>query len=114
MNAVQAGQHFLFNCNKPHLDAANQLCSQRMVQVMDNRSRLHPIIETVILCGRENIPLRGQKYDGKLTGVEPLANDGNFRIRLRYRISAGDELSKHLETASSKATYIIKSTQKQK
>lgn len=112
MNAVQAGQDFLLNYSKPHLDISNQLCSQRMEQVVENRKRLHPIIETVLLCGRQNISLRGHRDDGKLTVEEPLANDGNFRALLRYRISAGDEiLSKHLETTSCKATYISKSTQ---
>ncbi|KAJ8881808.1 hypothetical protein PR048_018294 [Dryococelus australis] len=81
-----------------------------MVQGKENRRRLHYIIETVILCGRQNIHLQGHRDDGKLTGEEQLANYGNFWTLLHYRSSAGDELlNTYLETASSKATY--KSTQ---
>ncbi|XP_077306272.1 52 kDa repressor of the inhibitor of the protein kinase-like [Lithobates pipiens] len=42
----------------------------------------------------------------------PEVNEGNFRELLRYRVASGDKvLEKHLLTASSRATYISKSTQ---
>lgn len=36
----------------------------RAKQVQENRKRLIPIIQCVILCGREDIPLRGHRDFG--------------------------------------------------
>lgn len=44
-----------------------QYCtSHRRAQVMENRKRLIPIIECVLLCGREEIPLRGHCDSGNI------------------------------------------------
>ena len=50
-----------------------------------------PIIETIILCGRQSIPLRGHRDSGPLTfgsekNLEDNNNDGNLRALLRYRM----------------------------
>ncbi|CAF3860067.1 unnamed protein product [Rotaria sp. Silwood1] len=72
-------------------------CQQEKIE---NRKRLVPIIKTIILCGQNNIPLRGHR------------DDGYIRSLLRYRIDAGDSmLANHLSTASKTATYISKTTQ---
>ncbi|XP_011687075.1 PREDICTED: 52 kDa repressor of the inhibitor of the protein kinase-like [Wasmannia auropunctata] len=84
-----------------------------MAQVLEHRNRLRLIIETILFCGRQNIPLRGHRNDGKLTIREkPLINEGNFRALLTFRATAGNEtLKKHLENTFSRATYISKTTQ---
>ncbi|KAF0711672.1 52 kDa repressor of the inhibitor of the protein kinase-like [Aphis craccivora] len=51
-----------------------------------NRSRLIPIIECVILCGQQEIALRGHRDSGKINKFE---NQGNFRSILKFR-SRGD------------------------
>jgi hypothetical protein len=43
-------------------------------QIKENRKRLYPIIECVILCGREELALRGHKDSGKIIV------DGNFLV----------------------------------
>lgn len=119
-DAVSTGKEFLMTYDNPQLEVINQLNSQRLVQVQNNRSRLHPIIETIILCGRQNIPLRGHRDDGCLLeqdlmsteSISSVRNDGNFRELLRFRVASGDtNLENHLKNTSANATYIGKNTQ---
>ncbi|KAL1421989.1 hypothetical protein MTO96_022522 [Rhipicephalus appendiculatus] len=114
--AVQAGKEFLARVNAPEKDVANQISSQRLHQVNDNRNRLVPIIKCIIFLGRQNIPFRGHRDDGSLlewsNEASSTSNEGNFRELLRFRVSSGDaELRKHLASTSSRATYISKTTQ---
>lgn len=86
-------------------------------QVSKNRKKLIPIIKTVILCGRQNFPLRGHRDDGDLDIEEEkeslnLNSEGNFRALLRFRVDAGDQaLADHLKTAPKNASYISKTSQ---
>lgn len=49
-------------------------------QAEENRKILKPIIETVILCGCQNIPLRGHRDYGPFDlSNPPIENEGNFR-----------------------------------
>ncbi|XP_025191589.1 uncharacterized protein LOC112591873 [Melanaphis sacchari] len=117
INAVIAGKDFLktYSCSKNQV--INQIFTQRHEQVKENRERLRPIIETLIFCGQQNIPIRGHGDDGMLIDIDesvssPTSNEGNFRELLRYRIRSGDvNLKKHLENTSSRATYIGKNIQ---
>jgi hypothetical protein len=93
-----------------HIDTA------RIKQIEENRQRLIPIISTILLCGRQNIPLRGHRDSGsveKLINEDSLVkNEGNFRALLKYRIDGGDLiLRQHLDNAVKNATYISKTTQ---
>jgi hypothetical protein len=126
--AVEAGKNFLRTYYQPSLEVSNQVSTQREEQVKENRDRLRPILSTIIFCGRQNISLRGHRDDGTIchrnTGasmysqheddVSPVANDGNFRALLRFRVDSGDEkLRHHLQTTSASATYISKTVQNQ-
>lgn len=118
--AVTAGKNFLATFHKPELEIANQVCSQRMEQIKQNRECLRLIIKTIILCGRKNIPMRGHRDDGNILNKNSQLDcgsivdnqEGNFRALLKFHIESGDEdLRKHLETAKSNATYISKTVQ---
>lgn len=91
------------------------MVSQRQAQVEENKQRFIPIVKCIILCGQQNLAYRCHRDDGDLNieeGLGPVQNDGSFRALLRFWIDAGHEtLRKHLETTSSKATYISKLTQ---
>jgi len=114
MEAVLRGKEFLKAWMNPALVVLNQVSKHRGALVMENRERLRPIVETIILCGRQNIPLRGHRDDGDLLQENTSENEGNFRALLKYRIQAGDtRLQTHLQTTSSNATYISKTTQNQ-
>lgn len=111
---VQAGHDFLKNYHNPETSVVNQVNSQRLVQLKENRERLRPIIESILFLGRQNIPLRGHRDDGPLDEEGGLNNEGNFRELLRFKVSSGDlKLKEHLKTASSRATYISNTTQNQ-
>lgn len=89
--------------------------SSRKKQAEENRKILKPIIETVILCGRQNIPLRGHRDYGPFDlSNPPIEYEDNFRALLRLRISSGDEnLKKHFESCAKNATYISWNIQNQ-
>lgn len=92
--------------------AVNILMETKKLNIMkSNRERLIPIVKTIMLCGRENIPLRGHRDDGELSDER---SQGKFRALLQFRIDAGDSLlQKHLDTAPRNATYLSKTTQNQ-
>nr|CAI5845255.1 unnamed protein product [Callosobruchus analis] len=67
-----------------------------------------PIIKTVVLCGRQCLPLRGHRDYGEFNiSAEPHENEGDFRALLRSRIESGDSnLKLHFETCGRNSTYI--------
>lgn len=76
-------------------------------QIVENRSRLKPIIETILFCGRQGLPLRGHRDSGTLSFDDIEENDGNFRALLRFKVNSGDEILKnHLEVSGKKSTYL--------
>nr|CAB3265168.1 52 kDa repressor of the inhibitor of the protein kinase-like [Phallusia mammillata] len=81
----------------------------RKIQAANNRAVLSSVLETVILCGRQNIALRGHADSGPVsdpTQQSTTVNEGNFRSLLRFRVSSGDNVLKnHLETCAKNAMY---------
>ena len=49
-----------------------------------NRKRFL-IIKTILLCGRQILELRRDKDSGKLTFIDPVINDRNFRTLILYQ-----------------------------
>ena len=80
-------------------------------RVAENRQKLASLVKIAILCGKQNIALRG--------GHEHLhadtdCNRGNFLALVDFRIDAGDTLLKtHVESAARNATYTSKTIQNQ-
>ena len=75
-------------------------------QISLNKLKLHSIIQTVLFCGRQNIPLRGHR-EGSST-----INPGNFKALVKFRVDSGDKLLQdHLETGPRNATYTSKNIQ---
>ena len=106
----------------------SQLDIARKQLIVENRQRLSPIVTTIILCGRQNMSLRGHRDDGALlpissdtsekgsveTETESLVthNEDNFRALLQYRVDGGDTiLENHLKSSVKNATYISKTAQ---
>lgn len=74
--------------------------------------RLKSIIEVIILCGRQNIALRGHDESSGRFNIDAVENDGNFRSLLRMKCRAGDEsLMKHLQNCPLNASYISPTVQ---
>lgn len=117
--ASQCAIDFKITYLNPNREVINMLDSQRKKEVVENRARIRPIIETIIFLGRQNIAFRGHRDDGKVSFDEfPINNDksvineGNFKQLLKYRVASGDHVLKnHLETSTARATYISGFTQ---
>ena len=62
-----------------------QLNQQQKQTILENRRKITPIIETIILYGRQGIPLRGHRDSGPFTfesekNLEDNNNDGNLPL----------------------------------
>ena len=81
--------------------------SQHKKTCEENRKCLKPIVETVIFCGQNNIPLRGNDDSGKIDLTKQEVGEGNFRRLLRYRaVQCGDtNLEEQLKSAPRNACY---------
>lgn len=62
--SIQKAEHFLLMCKNPEKEVINVINTERMKQILENRKRLKPIIETIVFLGRQNIPLRGHSDSG--------------------------------------------------
>lgn len=108
---VLRSTHFKDTYENPEKAVNILIETDKLKMIKSNRERLIPIVKTIILCGRENIPLRGHRDDGAFSDE---IGQGKFRALLKFRIDSGDSsLRKHLETAPKNATYLSKTTQNQ-
>ena len=73
---------------------------------IDNRKRLIPIIEAIILCGRQGLALRGHADAGPFNIKEPVAKEGNFKALVRFRIKDNKELQDLFLNAPKNAQYL--------
>ena len=84
-------------------------------KVADNRTKLIPIIDTIILCGRLGLSLRGHRDDSKYfpnAGEYSLNSTGNFIELLNFRYRGGDvNVINHFKDLNKNASYISKTTQ---
>ncbi|CAF1146724.1 unnamed protein product [Rotaria sordida] len=114
-NNMSKAEQFLYMYKNPDASIEMVLDNKRRRQILENRERLKPIVETILVCGRLNFPLRGHRDDGKLLfNEESIIERGNFRALLQYRVDAGDHaLREHLQSCDRNATYISKTTQNQ-
>lgn len=120
--AVTSAIEFLATIKNPEKDIRNRLDDQRKNNILENRKRLVPIVESIIFLGRQNISLRGHRDDGMIdvfpeqrnTGERKTheeKNEGNFRELLKYRSVYDQCLKNHLQNVNCRATYISKTTQ---
>jgi len=84
LNAVFTSNDFLIRFKNPENKIINIVNTGTMKQVTKNHLRLKPIIETVVLCGRQNISLREHRDQGDFLSLKnhddaSVVNEGNFR-----------------------------------
>ncbi|CAH2014432.1 unnamed protein product [Acanthoscelides obtectus] len=106
--AVEQAANFARIMKGKKLDVTECMNAENNKIAEENRKRLKAIVETIILCGRQEIALRGSRDSGEIGINEPEHNDGNFRALLRFRARSGDEaLKNHLLTQNihSRAMY---------
>eukprot|EP00117_Sycon_ciliatum_P046036 scpid81214/ scgid33021/ 52 kDa repressor of the inhibitor of the protein kinase; 58 kDa interferon-induced protein kinase-interacting protein; Death-associated protein 4; THAP domain-containing protein 0 len=80
-------------------DVADQMVDDHLLQAKDNEEKLRSILDCVIFCGKQNIPLRGhcnetihvqQSNNDVLLFSDEGGNPGNFVALLEFRAKAGD------------------------
>ncbi|XP_028413710.1 52 kDa repressor of the inhibitor of the protein kinase-like [Dendronephthya gigantea] len=80
-------------------------------QIEENRKLLRPIIGAIVLCGRQNIPLRGHRDDSS-NYLSDEVNCGNFIEILKYgAMCAGKTLEELFKSTPKNMTYKSKTTQ---
>ena len=62
----------------------HRLDEKAQQQIDANRKKIQAIIETIILCGRQNIPLRGHRDSSLEVEKDPFAPHGNFWALLEF------------------------------
>ena len=89
--------------------------TNRKKKIEENRQKLVPIFDAIIVCGRQELALRGHRDDAKYQaapGDYSMEKTGNFLELLNFRVRGGDNfLKEHLFKCSKNATYISKTTQ---
>ena len=106
--AVLAQDNFVRVMRREAVPVNEQLDRLLRQQIETNRNILSSLFKTVILCGRNNIALRGHRDDGPTTSN----SKGNFKSLLHFRVNSGDEtLQQHLSNAPRNATYTSKTVQ---
>ncbi|KAJ8038110.1 52 kDa repressor of the inhibitor of the protein kinase [Holothuria leucospilota] len=94
--------------------SVDSIINERLAStIQENSKALESIIDTIILCGRQGLPLRGHRDDSAYFD-NPNNNPGNFIELLRMRMRSGDaNLRRHFEKANKNATYRSKTTQRE-
>ncbi|XP_067625787.1 uncharacterized protein [Eurosta solidaginis] len=106
-NMVES-KNFLMVMEGKSVNVFERMRSQEMEIIKNNGEKLILIIKTIILCGRENIPLRSHRDDGSLEANSSYEHgEGNFRALLKFRVDAGDMiLQEHAEKFAANASYL--------
>ena len=79
--------------------------TRKREEIETNIKRVRLIAETILMCGRQGIAMRGDEDSGKFTFAEPVKNDGNFRTLLRYRMKDDPVMKDILERSAGNAQY---------
>ena len=112
MEAMKLASNFLSVVNNETPSIRHQIDSIASQRIQQNRVILKSIIDTVIVCGQQGIPLRGHRDDYTSVSSHPDQNHGNFLELLNFCVRAGDlALKQHLVTAARNATYTSKTLQ---
>ncbi|KAL4152997.1 hypothetical protein QTP88_000830 [Uroleucon formosanum] len=70
----------------------------RVKIIKQNRERLIPVIECILLCGYQETPLRGSNDFGPINFKTSTHNEGNFWAILKYKTKDIESLKSHLES----------------
>jgi Domain of unknown function (DUF4371)/hAT family C-terminal dimerisation region len=101
--AMQDFSSFISIMEQRQLSVVQMATTGTARRIQENREKLKSILDTVILCGRQNFALRGHK-EGK--EEKKCYKKGNFLALLDFRANAGDTLLlEHLTNGPKNASY---------
>ena len=114
--AVVRSESFLFTTSNQQQSIECVMSRTVANKVAENCQKLGSIVNTIVLCGRQNIPLRGHRDSATYLerDIEGARNHGNFPALLDFKVEAGDTvLGEHLSKADRNATYTSGNIQNQ-
>ena len=110
--SVEIASNFIDTTSGRSQPISNQLKSSRIQEAKENNMILCSIVDCIITCAKQGIPLRGHRDDSKDVADNPESNHGNFLELLWFRARGGDvTLKRHLESAAKNALYTSKTIQ---
>lgn len=113
-SSVVQMEEFLKVMKKEQPSIRTHLSEALVQQIATNRQKLRSIVETILLCGRQNIPLRGHRDSNMDIERTSDAQHGNFWALLHFRVAAGDTVLKdHLAMSRRNAIYTSSRIQNQ-
>ena len=107
--ALEAGIAIIRSVQKPKETLPYRISTQNQEIFGKNMNALRAIISTIILCGKQNIPLRGHRDDS----IGTASNKGNFHAILLLLGNSDKNLQEHLLTGRKNATSTSKTVQKE-
>jgi hypothetical protein len=75
-DSIVAAERFISIFEKKSNGIDDMLLTKQKMEKIENRKRLIPIIKTIILCGQNNISLRGHRDDGELILQSNVSTEG--------------------------------------
>ncbi|KAE9521810.1 hypothetical protein AGLY_017781, partial [Aphis glycines] len=108
INATLDAEHFINVLEKKEKSIIEQLDSDKIIQAKKNRKRLLPIIECILLCGRQELALRGHRGEkgNVLVDENAIQNAGNVRAILQFRAKGDTFLQNVLEETDTNIKYL--------
>ena len=96
----QDAEHFASTIRDPHKSVLCQKDNSVKRTIEENKKKLYPIISTILLCGTNDLALRGKDSD-----------KGNVEELYEHGIEGGSVLRNHFDTAAENARYTSHRTQ---
>ena len=107
--ALEAGIAIIRSVQKPKETSPYRISTQNQEMFEKDMNALRAIISTIILCGKQNIPLRGHRDDS----IGTASNKGNFHAILMLLGNSDKNLQEHLLTGRRNATSTSKTVQEE-
>ncbi|XP_033225893.1 zinc finger MYM-type protein 1-like [Belonocnema kinseyi] len=99
IHAIADRDNFLRIVQNREESIENLIDESRKQQILKNRQNMIPVVEAIIVLGRQELALRGHRDSGNIVIQDDFTgpNEGNFRALLKYRAKGDPILRSHLE-----------------
>ena len=105
---MEAAKIFLATYKHPEKRIDSQFSKQAEDNSETNKHILRTIFESILLCGRQGLALRGHRDDGT---ADPFTNRGNFLAILNHTAKHDQILRAHLQNGKRNQQYTSKTLQ---
>jgi hypothetical protein len=106
--AVRVGCDTIRAQKNPQNTVPVMISAANRTQYENNLQILKSVVSAILLCGKQNIALRGHRDDNLSTSA---SNKGNFPAILNLMAASDQVLRKHLDTSAKNAKYTSKTIQ---